>query len=445
MPIQLPTPSDLSKLWPYLKPHEQERFLRLMAPRQTKYFGKQPFPQQSKFLALDCLEAFFGGAAGGGKSEALLMAALQYVDIPGYAAILFRQTYADLSLPGALMDRAAEWLHGTDAHWSAQNKQWTFPSGATINFGYLESENDKYRYRGPEFQFIGFDELTNFTETQYLFLFSRLRRTKNIHVPLRMRGASNPGGIGHDWVKDRFIGSERCPAHVPGVFVPSKIADNYAMNEAEYTVSLNNLDPVTRAQMLKGDWEAYEGGMFKREWFPIVDEAPADAAYCRGWDKGGTAGGGDPSAGVLMCKDKESIWYVVDVIKGQWAATERDKIIKQTATMDKDRYGRNYSVHIEQEPGSGGKQSAEISIKDLAGFDVTATLATGKKAERARPFASQAGAGNVRLVRGPWNRDYLDEVCTFTGADGARDDQVDATSGAFNHLALVRKLKFWVY
>ncbi len=172
-------------------------------------------PRQKDFLWLDCLEAFYGGAAGGGKSSALLMAALQLVDIPGYSAIIFRQTYADLALPGALMDRSFEWLLPTDAKWNATEKKWLFPSGATLNFGYLESENDKYRYRSSEFQFIGFDELTNFTETQYRFLFSRLRRTNSINVPLRMRSASNPGGVGHDWVKTRFVGSAtaRQPPH----------------------------------------------------------------------------------------------------------------------------------------------------------------------------------------------------------------------------------------
>jgi hypothetical protein len=103
-------------------------------------------------------EALFGGAAGGGKSDSLLMAALQYVDEPGYAAILFRRTYADLALPGAIMDRSKEWLSGKGARWNEREKTWTFPSGATLSFGYLEHENDKYRYQGSEFQFAGFDD-----------------------------------------------------------------------------------------------------------------------------------------------------------------------------------------------------------------------------------------------------------------------------------------------
>ena len=104
------------------------------------------------------------------------MAALQYVEVPEYAAILFRQSYADLSLPGALMDRAHGWLFQTDARWGDLKKTWIFPSGATLSFGYLENENDKYRYQSAEFQFVGFDELTQFTESQYTYLHSRLRR-----------------------------------------------------------------------------------------------------------------------------------------------------------------------------------------------------------------------------------------------------------------------------
>jgi hypothetical protein len=132
-----------------------------------------PGAKQIEFLSLGELEAYFGGAAGGGKSDALLMAALQYVDQPNYAALLLRRTYKDLSLPGALMERAGNWLRGTAAHWSAETKTWRFPSGATVTFGHLDNEGDKYNYQSSEFQFVGFDEVTQFTKTQYEYLFSR--------------------------------------------------------------------------------------------------------------------------------------------------------------------------------------------------------------------------------------------------------------------------------
>ena len=104
------------------------------------------------------------------------MGALAQVDVPGYAALLFRRTYSDLALPGALMDRAHDWLGGTAAVWNERKHTWSFPSGATLTFGYLETERDKYRYQSSEVQYIGFDELTEFAESQYLYLFSRLRR-----------------------------------------------------------------------------------------------------------------------------------------------------------------------------------------------------------------------------------------------------------------------------
>ena len=147
----------------------------------------------------------YGGSSGGGKSSALLMAALQWVEVPGYAAILFRKSYQDLSLPGALMDRATEWLSGTPAKWHGQDKRWTFPSGATLSFGYLDNANDQYRYQSAEFQFIGFDELTQFDEQPYRYLFSRLRRLEGSRIPVRIRAATNPGGRGHLWVRKRFL------------------------------------------------------------------------------------------------------------------------------------------------------------------------------------------------------------------------------------------------
>lgn len=231
----------------------------------NQWMTHKPTPKQAAFLSLDHLEALYGGAAGGGKSDAMLMAALQYVDVPHYAAILFRRTYADLALPGALMDRAAEWLQGTAAKWNGGTKTWMFPSGATISFGYLERDADKYRYQGAEFQMIGFDELTQFQETSYRYLFSRLRRLEGSEIPLRMRGASNPGGEGHQWVYERFIVGGRDAGRL---FIPAGIDDNPHIDKAEYLRSLSELDEITRMQLLQGLWVTDPTGKpFLAEWW----------------------------------------------------------------------------------------------------------------------------------------------------------------------------------
>jgi hypothetical protein len=149
------------------------------------------------------------------------------------------------------MDRAKDWLSGTAARWSDKEKTWHFPSGATLSFGYLEHEDNKYRYQSSEFQFVGFDELTQFSETQYRYLFSRLRRLKSSRVPVRMRAASNPGGIGHEWVRQRFLTEKSTGDRV---FVPARLDDNPHLDRQQYVASLSQLDPITKAQLLAGDW-----------------------------------------------------------------------------------------------------------------------------------------------------------------------------------------------
>lgn len=249
--------------------------------RLTKYVPQDHIDRmnikQHAALWVNAKELMYGGAAGGGKSDFILMAALQYVDIPEYASIIFRKTYTDLSLPGALMDRAHLWLDGTDARWHEMDKRWVFPSGATLSFGYLKNELDKYRYQSAEFQFIGFDELTQFPIDDYLYLFSRLRGpadgTKPLaRVPLRMRSASNPGGTGHAWVKKRFIDKEWDPDDPDDsperakarIFIPASLYDNEEnVNVPQYEESLKNLDRQTRKQLLEGDWSARPPG----DWF----------------------------------------------------------------------------------------------------------------------------------------------------------------------------------
>lgn len=228
------------------------RVLRDADAKRTSvgYIPHRPHPKQAEFLRLDGREALYGGAAGGGKSDALLMAALQYVHVPNYSAIIFRRTYQDLNLPGAIMARSHEWLASTGAKWSGTDKRWTFPSGAVLSFGYLDTDRDRFRYASAEFQFIGFDELTQFPEQWYRFLFSRLRRVTGVEVPLRMRAATNPGGLGHEWVRQRFIAK---PSR-DRPFIPARLDDNPSLDRAGYLASLAELDATTRKQLEEGLW-----------------------------------------------------------------------------------------------------------------------------------------------------------------------------------------------
>ena len=183
-----------------------------------------------------------------------------------------------------------------------------------------------------------------------------------------------------------------------------------------------------------------EGNRFKRHWFKLVGEFPRDAKLVRYWDKGGTKDGGTFTAGVLLARH-EGFAYIVDVVRGQWSAYEREETIRQTAELDKDRFGyvKNY---IEQEPGSGGKESAENTIRNLAGFAIERDLPTGDKDVRLEPFAAQAEAGNVFLVRGTWNHDWIEEMVAIP--NGAYRDQGDATAGAFNKSVGVQQREYKV-
>lgn len=172
------------------------------------------------------------------------------------------------------------------------------------------------------------------------------------------------------------------------------------------------------------------GGFFAWENLEIVDSAPVCTYVVRYWDKAGTDGGGARTAGVKMGKGVDGCWYVLDVVKGQWSAPLREKTIKQTAELD----GKSVKIWHEQEPGSGGKESAQSTTRNLAGFVVKSELATGDKAVRAEPYSVQVEAGNVKLVRGDWNADFIDEHKTFPR--GKFKDQIDAASGGFNKLAV---------
>jgi predicted phage terminase large subunit-like protein len=168
------------------------------------------------------------------------------------------------------------------------------------------------------------------------------------------------------------------------------------------------------------------GGFFAWQNIEIVNAAPKLRKIVRYWDKAGTDGGGAWTAGVKLGRGEDGCFYVLDVVRGQWSAAPREKAIRATAELD----GKPVEIWIEQEPGSGGKESAESTVKSLAGFKIQAERATGDKAVRAEPYAVQVEAGNVKLVRGDWNQAFIDEHKSFPV--GKFKDQIDAAGGAFN-------------
>lgn len=182
--------------------------------------------------------------------------------------------------------------------------------------------------------------------------------------------------------------------------------------------------------------------MFKREWFEVLPAIPGDAeSFVRYWDKAGTEGGGALTAGVLMAR-KDSVYYIVDVITGQWSSGKREQIISNTLRLDRAKYGY-MQTWIEQEPGSGGKESAENTIRRNPSYTIRADRPSGDKTLRAEPLAAQAEINNVKLIRGVWNDTFLDILTAFP--TGKYKDPVDAASGAFNKLAVATEAEATSY
>jgi predicted phage terminase large subunit-like protein len=390
-----------------------------------------PTSRQSLFLSYPAKELLYGGAAGGGKSAALLASALQYVGEPDYAAVLLRRSFADLNKPKALIPLSHEWLQGRGASWDGQQHQWKFPSGATVGFGYLDNDNDVYQYQGAAYQFIGFDELTQFTEFQYRYLFSRCRRLTGSAIPLRVRAASNPGGVGHEWVKQRFLEESKPQRR----FVSAKLEDNPYLDLEEYERQLAELDPVTRAQLRHGDWAVRpEGNLFKRQWFKIADARPTEVEQSvRFWDLAATEGsqGEDPdwTAGVRVDLGTDGLYYISDVIHFRARPKDVETTVLQTAQVD----GYDVGIRMEQEPGSAGKSLVEHYSRLLSAYGCQGVPSHRDKVTRAQAMSAASERGDVRLVRGNWLGTFLDELCAFPAV--THDDQVDAACGAYNAVA----------
>lgn len=242
-----------------------------------------PQPKQLAFMARPEYECLYGGAAGGGKSDALLCEALRQIHIPHYRGLILRKTYPQLS---ELIDRSRE-LYGQafpKAKYNGTEHCWTFPSGAKIYFGSMQYVKDRVNYQGKRYDYIAFDELTHFQWEEYSYMFSR-NRPSGPGTRCYIRAATNPGGIGHGWVKDRFITAappmtpieskmevdgpcgKRISVTRKRVFVPSTVFDNKALleNDPSYIANLSMLPEAEKNALLYGSWDSFDGQVF-REW-----------------------------------------------------------------------------------------------------------------------------------------------------------------------------------
>ena len=243
----------------------------------------RPQPRQVEFMSRPEDEVFYGGAAGGGKSDALVCEALRQVHHPKYKAILFRKTYKQLD---DLIWKSRNYypMAFPKAKYNQSEHVWTFPSGAKIYFGSMPHRDSRFDYQGRSYTFIGFDELTHFTREEYTYLFSR-NRADGPGLRSYIRATGNPGGIGHGWVKERFITSmkpnttEVFETAVTGPdgkeyavkrsrrFVPSSVFDNKALltNDPGYIANLANMPRAEKEALLYGNWDSFSGQVFT-EW-----------------------------------------------------------------------------------------------------------------------------------------------------------------------------------
>lgn len=300
------------------------------------------------------------------------------------------------------------------------NKSEDTLSLVTGNTIFFRSAEDPEKLRGPNVGWFYADESAMMSEMAWNILIGRLRLAPGL-------GWTTTTPKGKNWLyqtfalgdEDHFMVKVRSHdnPHLPPDFIRSL--------QGSYTSQF-------AAQELEGEFVDLEGALARREWFPIVDAAPAQAQRVRAWDFAATlksVGAADPDylAGVKLAL-ADGLFYVEHVIRQRVGPGEVAPILVQTANTD----GRGVTITLEQEPGSAGKIFTGGMIRALAGWPIAAQSAIGDKVTRAMPFLAQAQAGNVRLVHGRWNADYLDEMTAFPV--GGHDDQVDATSAAFARL-----------
>ena len=394
---------------------------------------------QTLFMASAADIVIYGGAAGGGKTYALLLESLRHKDVKGFGGVIFRHNYNQITAQGGLWDASHKIFDQIpDAHDKKTPKlHWYFDGGAKLNFAHIERDEDLKSWQGTEIAYIGFDELTHFTKHQFLYMLSRNRTTCGIRPYIRC--TCNPDA--DSWVADYIawwidqntgyaipersgkirwmvvlsdivywgdtpeelakkyeVNVEDCKSVT---FIASRLEDNKVLLESDpgYMANLKAMTEVDMERLLKGNWKikAAAGKYFKRSQIGpsnMLSQLPTDVIFwCRAWDIAATGEdeGDDPdyTAGVLIGRRRGGSFIVGDVINMLVKAGDVENLIRVTALADREKYSTNYTVRIPQDPGAAGKIVAHNYVRMLAGFNVRVMSVSGSKELRATPFAAQ--------------------------------------------------------
>lgn len=422
---------------------------------------------QERFLASDADIAIFGGAAGGGKSWALLLETLRHVMTnEKFAAVYFRRTTTQIKNPGGLWDQAMRLypqLGGIPSH----TLEWRWREGGKVKFAHLEHESSKLDWHGAELPLIVFDELTTFTSGQFWYLMSRNRSMSGVRGYIR--ASCNPDadswvaeliawwidqdtglpihkrsgvirwfvrqddrlewGDSEEEMRDLFPGS--MPKSL--TFIGAMLADNPALDRMDpgYRANLMSMQLVERERLLGGNWKIRPsaGLYFQRSWCQIVDAVPVVMTIRRGWDLAGTVytGSNNPdfTCSVKMGRTYDGRIFVLDATWLRGNPGQVKRALFNTATQD----GRTVHQHLPQDPAQAGKAQAADIVADMHGFVVRFQVEGGDKLTRFSPFSAQAEAGNVYFLRGPWNERLLSELEAFP--EMLHDDAPDAVATAY--------------